>query len=408
MVATSRWRKLLKEREEQEYCERLYKRLFCNNFNDIDFEITRKCNLKCRHCMRGDEQNITMSKEVIDKFFSQTKYIRAFLVTGGEPFINEEIFEYMVDSIIKHEIFINGVSMITNGTIRSERIVKALNKLIYYCGIKNRFKSQFFCYVGVSDDMFHTEQIGIDTIIKTRDFYKERVIGNKFCKLVVDLKSTDSGEGLPIDIISDSEVKDSRLILNAGKAKENHLGFWYQNKMNHRIEFDVESNDFVLCGEHIDIPFVKCPIIISANGNWGLGCHSEFNSSDDNAIGNLLTDEKNITDMIKDYNEYKCICSCYEASEYSDAEFAIVNNYYKNHDKHGNDINTSPEEMEENKLYYHKQFEKYNRLFDIRKKIRNNIKNVDYDKLEELSYDEYLKQTNLLYRVGRFLEKMGI
>ena len=26
-------------------------------------EVTRKCNLKCEHCMRGEAQNVTLTKE---------------------------------------------------------------------------------------------------------------------------------------------------------------------------------------------------------------------------------------------------------------------------------------------------------------------------------------------------------
>ena len=30
-------------------------------------EITRKCQLRCAHCLRGDAQNINMSHKIIDK-----------------------------------------------------------------------------------------------------------------------------------------------------------------------------------------------------------------------------------------------------------------------------------------------------------------------------------------------------
>ena len=30
-------------------------------------EITRKCQLRCAHCLRGDAQNINMSPKIIDK-----------------------------------------------------------------------------------------------------------------------------------------------------------------------------------------------------------------------------------------------------------------------------------------------------------------------------------------------------
>ena len=37
------------------------------SFDSLVFEITRKCNLKCEHCMCGEPEDITMSKEIINK-----------------------------------------------------------------------------------------------------------------------------------------------------------------------------------------------------------------------------------------------------------------------------------------------------------------------------------------------------
>lgn len=37
-------------------------------FREICFEITRKCNMTCRHCMRGEPQDRTITEEVIDRF----------------------------------------------------------------------------------------------------------------------------------------------------------------------------------------------------------------------------------------------------------------------------------------------------------------------------------------------------
>ena len=31
------------------------------------FEVTRRCNLSCEHCLRGDAQNLDMTKETVDK-----------------------------------------------------------------------------------------------------------------------------------------------------------------------------------------------------------------------------------------------------------------------------------------------------------------------------------------------------
>ena len=35
--------------------------------NTISFEITRRCNLNCKWCSKGEPQNLDISKEIIDK-----------------------------------------------------------------------------------------------------------------------------------------------------------------------------------------------------------------------------------------------------------------------------------------------------------------------------------------------------
>lgn len=38
---------------------------------NLMLEVTRKCNLKCKHCMRGAAQHLNMSAEVLEVVFRQ-------------------------------------------------------------------------------------------------------------------------------------------------------------------------------------------------------------------------------------------------------------------------------------------------------------------------------------------------
>ena len=57
-------------------------------FNDLSIEITRRCNLACQHCMRGEAENLDMSNEVIDQLLDRTSEIGYLGITGGEPLLN--------------------------------------------------------------------------------------------------------------------------------------------------------------------------------------------------------------------------------------------------------------------------------------------------------------------------------
>ena len=37
------------------------------DIQSLTLEVTRRCNLACEHCMRGDAQNVDMTYEMVDK-----------------------------------------------------------------------------------------------------------------------------------------------------------------------------------------------------------------------------------------------------------------------------------------------------------------------------------------------------
>ncbi|MDD3048798.1 MAG: radical SAM protein [Bacilli bacterium] len=104
-------------------------------YSDIQFELTRKCNQNCWHCCRGESQNLDLSKTVIDAFFDKNEIysIGTIKFSGGEPPLNGEILEYLVERLDEKKINLHSFFLSINGLIYSEPFVKALNKLNDYC-----------------------------------------------------------------------------------------------------------------------------------------------------------------------------------------------------------------------------------------------------------------------------------
>lgn len=101
-------------------------------FHDLIFEITRRCNMKCRHCMRGEAQDKTITREVIDEVLDQTAYIGNLVLTGGEPFLEPDMIVYLFSGIIWRKIPVVNFSCVTNGSIKNEKIAEAWNRLADY------------------------------------------------------------------------------------------------------------------------------------------------------------------------------------------------------------------------------------------------------------------------------------
>lgn len=52
-------------------------------FNQLTIEVTRRCNMACGHCLRGDAENIDLTNMDIDSVLDQTEAIGRLIVTGG-------------------------------------------------------------------------------------------------------------------------------------------------------------------------------------------------------------------------------------------------------------------------------------------------------------------------------------
>ena len=78
--------------------------MFKLSYKELAIEVTRRCNMQCSHCMRGSAENHTISKEVVDRLFDEVSVVARLLLTGGEPFLEPEMVDYIFDAIIKRKI----------------------------------------------------------------------------------------------------------------------------------------------------------------------------------------------------------------------------------------------------------------------------------------------------------------
>ena len=65
--------------------------------SNLVIEVTRKCNMFCDHCLRGDLQNIDLKKEYVDSLLNQVDQINNVTFSGGEPSLNIPIIEYFLE-----------------------------------------------------------------------------------------------------------------------------------------------------------------------------------------------------------------------------------------------------------------------------------------------------------------------
>ena len=261
-------------------------------FERLLFEVTRKCNLKCAHCMRGNAQDISMSTDIIDRVIPQISVAMHIDLTGGEPMVVPEVIEYLVNSIIEHNVFITSISMVCNGTImddRAIRSIKAFNKLadyIYNTVIKSAHKEELPPYeeykkiypgthialITVSVDDYHDNKPD-----QARDYYRAYV--NKYTEVYTDTEFRQ---------LNEEKRSEKMQIRNIGNAKENNIGY---------LEVSYKSNKALLKYNNVcnmchriesQDNFVQCPISISAIGNICMASECSFENEDQFNMGNVF------------------------------------------------------------------------------------------------------------------------
>ena len=181
-------------------------------------EVTRRCNMKCNHCLRGQAENIDLEIEDINKLFDNLniKNINTLTITGGEPTLNPKAILLILKKIISKGIIVDNFNMVINGSNYNQILIDGLNEFYKYCKGVNLICSR---------DQYHRQP-------------KEDVL-KKYKRL-------------PYFICNYVELSNQEII-QIGRARENKLGtkesyndtikkFNYCKQNNYPITYDIDNN----------------------------------------------------------------------------------------------------------------------------------------------------------------------
>lgn len=138
-------------------------------FNELCLEITRKCNMKCAHCLRGEAENINMTMKTIEPLLSRTMQINTLAFTGGEPTLNIPLMKKVLDYCKIHTIPVLNIYIVTNGKIVSDNFLRTLIDWYTYCIESNDGYTPDVSGLSLSQDMYH-DDIPAENINKLKTF----------------------------------------------------------------------------------------------------------------------------------------------------------------------------------------------------------------------------------------------
>lgn len=102
------------------------------SIDQLVVEITRKCNMACAHCLRGDTQDLDIQPAFIDALLENVKEIYNVTFTGGEPALNPGALEYFLSRCQALGVLVHGFYIVTNGKVVPERFLAAVDALDVY------------------------------------------------------------------------------------------------------------------------------------------------------------------------------------------------------------------------------------------------------------------------------------
>ena len=114
------------------------------NVRTLLLELTRNCNIECRHCFRGESQDVSMSLDIIDYLFENVCRINELLLTGGEPFLAVDQLKCIRDNILKDYTNVGDIIIVTNGTILTLDIIDILTDISTRANIVIRISNDYF------------------------------------------------------------------------------------------------------------------------------------------------------------------------------------------------------------------------------------------------------------------------
>ena len=267
----------------------------------LAFEMTRRCNLKCKFCAKGEPQDLVISKSIIDKTLDEMQgvFINTLRVSGGEPLLVPELIEYLFDNIIEKHILINDIVIFTNGLNTDLQLCKSIYKIIRYqrqiepeISDSKKLCSGFseYVYGGLHKYKFSIiiSDVGRNPFLfknleKTRIFFDENVKDENF---IISRQSYT--------------MNDFGCLALEGRAAKN-----YKDLLGNTVSLDairyINHNYYFILDLKEDNHLITKTLSVSANGNVFQGCLMSYDRVDKSPMFNIM-DSKN--DFFRRVNSY--------------------------------------------------------------------------------------------------------
>lgn len=241
------------------------------NLDDLVIEVTRRCNMKCDHCLRGEPQNKTMKEEHLRNLLRQVSYISNVTFTGGEPTLPSglKMINRFIDLCHNYEVEVGNWYIVTNGLKWRKDLPRTIWRLHNLCS-DNEISA-----IEVSGDRYHWTNA-----IEREDF-------------IYQLEESLYEEGLlPNEDIQIGQRGEIPSVIREGRGDINQIGD--RDNIGESLIFHYYNHELTI---------TEGTFYLNCNGNIILGCDWSYESQEIQTDHFLCKVEDSIEEAIKEKGE---------------------------------------------------------------------------------------------------------
>lgn len=179
------------------------------HIENLMLEVTRKCNLKCEHCLRGNAQNKSMTPDIISSLFAHVDSIGTLTIGGGEPTLAIDVIHNLYQELLWRDVDIQNVFLVTNGKRVNRDLLFWFSQLYSLCSDKDA--SGF----AISNDRYHVQKRGF---VRSKYEYLDEIYAPEYDDDGCYTEPIDLPEEVIYDHTTEKSLSTSN-ILARGRAK---------------------------------------------------------------------------------------------------------------------------------------------------------------------------------------------
>lgn len=147
------------------------------HINNLVIETTRRCQLECPHCLRGDAEDINMNSKYLWDLLEGVTRINTVTFTGGEPFLYPNTIEAFISICAAWNIEVNSFFIASNGiifepSIRIKTKTKTLQEqsLLLIIKLYTMCPDKEMCSIRISNTPWHYSDISDNNLLTVFSF----------------------------------------------------------------------------------------------------------------------------------------------------------------------------------------------------------------------------------------------